>query len=53
LPADGVWWVSWRRCGRFAWPILLAVAVLSLLAWPWANQQILELKARYEKRGHG
>jgi lipopolysaccharide export system permease protein len=35
---------------RFAWPILLAVAVLSLLAWPWANQQILELKARYEKR---
>lgn len=37
---------------RFAWPILLAVTVLSLLAWPWANQQILELKVRYEKRGN-
>jgi lipopolysaccharide export system permease protein len=37
---------------RFAWPILLAVTVLSLLAWPWANQQIQELKVRYEKRGN-
>lgn len=36
---------------RFAWPILLAVAVLALLVWPWSNQQTLELKFRYEKRG--
>lgn len=36
---------------RFAWPILLAVAVLSLFAWPWANQQVFELRVRYEKRG--
>lgn len=37
---------------RFAWPILLAVTVLSLVGWPWANQQIQELKVRYEKRGN-
>jgi lipopolysaccharide export system permease protein len=37
---------------RFAWPVLLAITVLSLLAWPWANQQIQDLKARYEKRGN-
>jgi len=36
---------------RFAWPILLAIAVLSLFAWPWANQQVFELRLRYEKRG--
>jgi lipopolysaccharide export system permease protein len=36
---------------RFAWPIVLAVTVLALLVWPWSNQQTLELKLRYEKRG--
>ena len=36
---------------RFAWPILLAVVTLSLLVWPWANQQIQELRNRYERRG--
>ncbi len=36
---------------RFAWPILLAIAVLALLIWPWSNQQTQELKVRYEKRG--
>jgi len=35
---------------RFAWPVLLAVAVLSLLVWPWANRQVQELKERYEQR---
>ncbi len=35
---------------RFAWPILLAVVGLSLLAWPWSNAQILDLKARFEQR---
>lgn len=36
---------------RFAWPVLLAVAVLALLVWPWTNQQIRELRDRYQGRG--
>ena len=36
---------------RFAWPILLAVVVLALLVWPWSNQQIRELRDRYQERG--
>lgn len=36
---------------RFAWPVLLAVGVLALLVWPWANQQTQDLKDRYGKRG--
>ncbi len=36
---------------RFAWPVMLGVTVLSLVVWPWANQQIQELRAQYEQRG--
>ena len=36
---------------RFAWPVLLAIAVLSLVVWPWTNQQTQELRQRYERRG--
>jgi lipopolysaccharide export system permease protein len=36
---------------RFAWPMFLAVGVLVLLVWPWSNQQISELKERFERRG--
>ncbi len=36
---------------RFAWPILLAVALLVTFAWPWANNQIELLRVRYEQRG--
>jgi lipopolysaccharide export system permease protein len=36
---------------RFAWPILLVIAALALVIWPWANQQTQELKDRYGKRG--
>jgi len=36
---------------RFAWPVLLAVAVLALLVWPWSNQQIREMRDRYQARG--
>jgi lipopolysaccharide export system permease protein len=36
---------------RFAWPILLVVAGMALLIWPWSNQQTQELKDRYGKRG--
>ncbi len=36
---------------RFAWPMLLTVAVLVLLVWPWSNAQISELRERFERRG--
>ena len=36
---------------RFAWPMLLSIAVLVLLVWPWSNQQISELRERFERRG--
>ena len=36
---------------HFAWPMLLGIAVLVLLVWPWSNQQISELKERFERRG--
>jgi lipopolysaccharide export system permease protein len=36
---------------RFAWPVLLVVALLAMVIWPWANQQTQELKDRYGKRG--
>ena len=35
---------------RFAWPVMLAIAALSLVVWPWANQQIQELRSQYEQR---
>lgn len=52
----------WFSCGqglsafvrpllRFAWPVLLTVAVLALLVWPWTNQQARELRERYQTRG--
>jgi lipopolysaccharide export system permease protein len=54
--------VIWFSAGRglsalirplfgFAWPILLVVALLSLVIWPWANEQTQQLKDRYGKRG--
>ena len=36
---------------RFSWPILLAVAAVAMLIWPWTNQQIQSMKVRYEQRG--
>lgn len=35
---------------RFAWPILLAVGVLVMVVWPWANEQIDLLRDRFEQR---
>ena len=35
---------------RFAWPVLLAIGLLALGVWPWANQQIQTLKFQYEQR---
>lgn len=35
---------------RFSWPVMVVIAALALAAWPWANQQIQELRAQYEQR---
>jgi lipopolysaccharide export system permease protein len=35
---------------RFSWPILLAVAALALVVWPWSHTQIQELRERFEQR---
>lgn len=54
--------VIWLGCGlgtlrwmpailRFAWPVVVAVAALALVAVPWCNQRIDALKAQYEQRG--
>ena len=40
-----------RPLWRFVWPLILIVAALILWVWPWSNQQIQELRDRYEKRG--
>ncbi|WP_460482763.1 LPS export ABC transporter permease LptF [Comamonas humi] len=39
-----------RPLMRFAWPVLAVIAVLSLVVWPWANQQIVQLRTQYEQR---
>jgi lipopolysaccharide export system permease protein len=54
--------VIWWGCGygpgrwlmlilRFAWPILFTIALLALIVWPWANQQIEYLRTKYVERG--
>ena len=36
---------------RFSWPMLFAIALLGLFAWPWANTQVDILRQQYEQRG--
>lgn len=36
---------------RFAWPVLLGIAVLALFVRPWAKDQIDDMRARFERRG--
>lgn len=36
---------------RFAWPILVVIALLAFLILPWAFGRIEDLRDRYEKRG--
>ncbi|MGH6648848.1 LPS export ABC transporter permease LptF [Aquabacterium sp.] len=52
-----VWQVSGARqltflrpLAQMGWPVLLSVALLVLVARPWAHSQIQVLKERYEKR---
>jgi lipopolysaccharide export system permease protein len=35
---------------RTSWPVLLAVAVLSLGVWPWVNERSAELRYQFERR---
>ena len=39
-----------RPLFRFAWPILLLIALFSLVGWPWANSQTQNMRERYERR---
>jgi len=53
-----IWFASGRGLAgflaplfRFAWPVLLVIALLALFVWPWSNQQTQDLRDRYERRG--
>lgn len=53
-----IWFASGRSLGgflgpvlRFAWPILLVIAMMVLFVWPWANQQTADLRDRFTSRG--
>ena len=53
-----VWFTSGRGLAsflgplfRFAWPVLLVIALMALFVWPWTNQQSKEMQNRYEQRG--
>jgi lipopolysaccharide export system permease protein len=39
-----------RPVVRMAWPVLLVVAVMALLVWPWGNRKGGELRERYAQR---
>lgn len=54
--------VVWFSCGRgltaflrpllqFAIPVLILIALLATLVWPWSNLQIEQLRERYQNRG--
>jgi lipopolysaccharide export system permease protein len=53
-----IWFASGRSLGgflrpilRFAWPVLMVITLMVLLVWPWANQQVNNLRDRFERRG--
>lgn len=39
-----------RTTLRFSAPVLVVIALLTLVAWPWANQQDSALRLRFEQR---
>ena len=52
-----IWFASGRGLAdfapplfRFAWPILLLVAVFALVGWPWANSQTQGMRDQYQRR---
>ena len=53
-----IWFTSGRSLGgflgplmRFAWPVLLVIMLMVFFIWPWANQQVNDLRDRFERRG--
>lgn len=53
-----IWFASGRSLGgffgpvmRFAWPVLAVITLMVFLVWPWANQQVNNLRDRFERRG--
>ena len=53
-----VWFTSGRGLAgflrplfRFAWPVLLVIALMALFVWPWTNQQTKDMESRYQQRG--
>ena len=52
-----VWFTSGQGLGgflaplfRFAWPVLLIIALTSLFVWPWTNQQTRDMQQHYGDR---
>ena len=52
-----IWFASGIGLSRFvrpvlrtSWPVLLTVAVLLLIVWPWGNRNSIELRDRYQQR---
>ncbi|MFT4266352.1 MAG: LPS export ABC transporter permease LptF [Xenophilus sp.] len=35
----------------FAWPVLLLIAAMAFVGWPWANSQTQGMRDRYQRRG--
>ena len=36
---------------RFAAPVIVVIGLLALVGWPWANQQVQEIRAQFQQRG--
>ncbi len=52
-----IWFASGVGLARFvrpvlqmSWPVLLVIGVLLLFVWPWGNQNLSDVRARYEQR---
>ncbi len=52
-----IWFASGVGLSRFvrpvlrtSWPVLLVIAALLLMVWPWGNRNSLELRERYQQR---
>lgn len=52
-----IWFSSGIGLSRFmrpvlrgCWPVLVVVGLLVVFLWPWGNQQLVEMRTRYEQR---